>query len=84
VATQFFISWERKWASWDQWAGNGNGIHEISEEGKMGSISGDSEGYGLHEIDGEKNMDSMRLVGRIYSHALVRRWSSRVLLVKFK
>ena len=35
----------------------------------MSSMSG--EGYGLHEIDGE-NMESMRLVGRIYSRALAR------------
>ena len=45
----------------------------------MGSMSG--EGYWLHEIDGEKNMDSMRLVEWNYSHALARKCSSRVLLV---
>ena len=35
----------------------------------MGSING--EGYGLHEMDGEENIDSMRLVGCVYSRALI-------------
>ena len=56
-------------------------IHEISRERKIGSMSGEGMGSMRSMGDGQENIDSMRLVGRIYSRAIARRYSLWVLLV---